>query len=354
MKKYKKIICILTVTLMSFWVLTGCSNTSNASSEKDSSSENTSSENNTDSSVIDYSGITVAGMIFQEDQHALMMQKGMEAAATDYGCNFLSGNCSQDQQKEAEYVNTYVAQGVDGIAIAPLSADGSVSALKSAANAGLKIALSDRDLSDTSFTVGGFTSNQYQLGESTGKVCKEFIESEMDGKANIAVIQYKSFHESSIPRVEGFEDQVTQLDGVKIVSDQDSWETDKAYAMVQDLLNSDLDVNLIFCNNENAVLSAAKAVIQAGRAGEVFVFGVDCSEQIASVMQENKDVLKAVTAQDPYTLGYDAMDAVIKSIAGEETGVEPGETVEIDGTLITCDDDKALQDYLDMVHSATE
>lgn len=349
----KKIMTSIAAVSIVVAMVTGCGSSSSTSAGSSSSTKATSDSNSTASSV-DMSDIKVAGMVYYEDQHASLVQAGMKGAAEEYGVQFFNSNCGQDQSKETEYINTYVSQGIQGIAISPLSADGSIASLKAAAEDGVKIALSDTTLNDTSFIECGFTSDQYQLGESTGEVAKKFIEEELGGKAKIAVIQFKAFlAENSVPRVEGFEDQVTQLDGVEIVSDQDGWETDKVYSMVTDILNSDMGVNIIFCNNETAIVAAESAIEAAGKQGEVYLFGVDGSKEIAEILQEDTGVLVATTAQDPYALGYDTMEAVIKSIIGENTGFEKGQTIGVEGTLLSKDDQETVQAYLDKLASVS-
>ena len=57
----------------------------------------------------------------------------------------------------------------------------------------------------------------------TGEACAKYIEENMDGKAKIGILQFKSLlPEQSGARSQGFIDEVTKLPGVEIVSDQDA------------------------------------------------------------------------------------------------------------------------------------
>ena len=47
-----------------------------------------------------------------------------------------------------------MSQGVNGIAIAPLSKDASIANLKQAAAKGIKVAITNMSITDTSFLVG--------------------------------------------------------------------------------------------------------------------------------------------------------------------------------------------------------
>ena len=64
------------------------------------------------------------------------MVKGYEDAGAKYGIKVVTANTNNDQAKETELIQTYMAQGVSGIAIAPLSKDASIANLKQAADQG--------------------------------------------------------------------------------------------------------------------------------------------------------------------------------------------------------------------------
>src|SRR5690242_21487123 len=83
--------------------------------------------------------LTIAGVVFQDDQFMKSMTQGYEDAGKKYGIKILTANTNNDQAKEAELIQTYIAQAVDGIAIAPLSQDASIPNLKDAQSKGIQI-----------------------------------------------------------------------------------------------------------------------------------------------------------------------------------------------------------------------
>lgn len=293
------------------------------------------------------SDITVAGVVYLEDQFMKLMTTGYKAAADQYGVKFLSANVNNDQAKETNQINTYVANGVDGIAIAPLNEESSITTLRSAASQGVKIALTDSTLNNADFIVGGYTSDQSQLGASTGSVAKKYIEETLGGQAKIAIVQFKSLlPEKSAARVNGFKGQLEGISGVEFVADQDAWVQDDAVSVVNDILTAHPDVNLIFAANDGGTVGATMAVKNAGKAGSVAVFGIDASEQIASMLQSDDNILQAVTGQDAYTMGYQSMELLIKAIQGEDTGVEAGQILTVDGILLDRQDQEGISTFL--------
>ena len=293
------------------------------------------------------SDITVAGIVYLEDQFMKLLSTGYTDAAKKYGVKCLTSNVNNDQAKETNQINTYVTQGVKGIAIAPLNEESSITTLKNAASNGMKITLCDSTLANADFIVGGYTSDQKQLGASTGNVAKKFIEEKLGGKAKIAVVQFKSLlPEKSAARSGGFLDVVKTLPGVEVVADQDAWMQDTAVSTVNDILTAHPDVNIIFAANDGGTVGATMAVKNAGKAGSVYVFGIDASEQIASMLQDSDNVLQAVTGQDAYSMGYKSMELLIKDILGENTGVTKGAIETVDGILLDRADQSGIDTFL--------
>ncbi|HLO34218.1 MAG TPA: hypothetical protein VK249_34045, partial [Anaerolineales bacterium] len=53
--------------------------------------------------------LTIAGVVFQDDQFMKSMTQGYEDAGAKYGIKVLTANTSNDQAKEAELIQTYIA-----------------------------------------------------------------------------------------------------------------------------------------------------------------------------------------------------------------------------------------------------
>jgi simple sugar transport system substrate-binding protein/ribose transport system substrate-binding protein len=290
--------------------------------------------------------IRVAGVVFQEDQFMKLLQKGFEDAAKAAGAECLLANTNNDQAKETELINTYISQQIDGIAIAPLSNTTSVAMLKRASDAGLKIAVCNTNLTNAPFIVGGYTSDQKELGRRTGEVCRKFITQKLGGKAKIAILQFKSLlPEQSGDRTSGFLEEVKKLPGVEIVADQDAWLQDRAVQVAGDILTAHPEVNIIWSANEGGTIGAAMAVKNAGKAGQVFVFGTDASEQIVQMLKDPANVLQAVTGQDPYTQGYKTMETLIKAIKGGDISKTKGKCIPVPGITLSRDDKAGIEKF---------
>ena len=83
--------------------------------------------------------LVVAGVVFQSDTFMQTVQAGMQAAADEVGAEIIMGNTENKLDKEASMIDDYITRGVNAIVITPISADGSVAALKKAKEAGITI-----------------------------------------------------------------------------------------------------------------------------------------------------------------------------------------------------------------------
>lgn len=289
--------------------------------------------------------ITVAGIVFQDDQFMNMLTKGYQDAAADAGVKCLTDNTNNDQAKETELINTYLAQGVDGLAISPLNGDASVAALKAADQQGMKVALTNIDLADADFIVAGYTSDDYTNCHLAGQEAAEIIKEKFgDQKINIAIVQFASLlPDNSANRVKGYEDALTE-GGIQfeVVADQDAWLQDTALEAASGILTAHPEVNVIITVNDGGTIGSVMAVQNAGLSDKILVFGHDGSDQISGMILDDSSPLQCVVAQDPYGQGYKAMTALIKAIEGEDYSATKGKCTYLDGIVLSNRDKDAV------------
>src|ERR1051326_6111846 len=130
-----------------------------------------------------------AAIGFQEDQFFKLAQGGMKSAADKAGVELLTGSSAGSLDKEMTLVDTYTAQKVKAIVIAPLNTKSSIPALQRAHDAGIKIVTYDNAL-QADFPESTIKSDPILLGRPTGEAAKKYIETKLGGKAKIAVITY--------------------------------------------------------------------------------------------------------------------------------------------------------------------
>jgi sugar transport system substrate-binding protein len=273
----------------------------------------------------------IAGMVFQEDQFFRLVLFGMRDAARKNGVELLEANSVGKPDREIQLVNTYIASGVDAIIVSPLSAKASLAALTRAREKGITVVTYNTTV-EGDVPASFVESDQVDLGASTGREAKAYIEQHLGGKAQIAILAFLSnAPEQSMARVSGFKSEVMKLPGVTIVAEQDAWMPETAVKKAGDILTANPGVNVIWAANEGGTLGAVMAVKNAGRAGNVAVFGTDTGEQMMDFLLADDNILQAATGQRPFEIGSMAVDAAVRALKGEPVQKK----VSLPGVLMT-------------------
>lgn len=347
MKRNLTVLCLLMVVAL---LLVGCAPAAPAETEAPADAQEPADDTAAEDQQPEAKGGKIAGIVFQEDQYMKLLQMGYKDAVEEGGYEFMPANTNLQQGKEAELINTYCDQKIAGLAITPVSEAASVASMEQAAEAGIIVGVCNSNFvgENENFTAT-FNPKQYEMGKQTGLAAAEFIKkNNMTGTIKLAIVQFKTLiPEQSLDRVNGFMDQIKDLEGVEIevVTDQDAWMQDKAITLVTDIITAHPDVNIIYAANEGGAIGATMAVQNSGKAGDIYVFGQDCSDVIVKLLREDTDILQAVCGEDPYVLGYETAKAVVESLdSGKAVG--NGELREIPLTTLVRGDEAAIDTFL--------
>lgn len=290
----------------------------------------------------------IAGVVFQEDQFMKTLSAGYAAAAKDRGYEIQLANTTNDQSKETDFINTYAAQKIAGVAIAPMNSQVSPAVLSDANEAGLAIAICNTTIDAFPYAAASYSADNFSFCHQTGENAAKYLLAKDPNKVYKAgVIQFKTqLPEQSADRVAGFFAALDEA-GVKyeIVADQDAWLQDMAVAKAGDVLAANPDIDFIYAANDGGTVGSVMAVENAGLAGKTVVFGTDASEQIVDLLKDSKGILQAVTGQDPYAIGYSTVEALVNKIEGIHFEGE-GKTNIIPGIPLVRGDDAALDAFL--------
>jgi len=273
---------------------------------------------------------------------------GVNAAGEELGVDVIVQSSDADINREADIIDNFIAQQIDGLAWMPQSDQASVAAFNRAYDADNPIVTfnSRVDTPNSKYFVG---VDNYDLGRLTGEHAVEYIQNHMGGEAKIAVIGITKYS-VGIERVDGFMEVVQELPGVEIVAKQDAEFREEGLEVVESVLQANPDTDLIWCWNLTSMLGAAAAVQSAGLQDDIVMMGTDMSLDVARLMLNEDSFLKAVTTQQPYEIGY-------RSI---ENAVELAQTGETDTTVLvplktyTSDEKGELQQYIEERDYLTE
>ncbi len=271
----------------------------------------------------DESELTVAFMTHVENQWGTQVTDGATLAAKEHGVKLLVGNFNQDETKMIELLDTWRASGVDGILCSPR--DSSKELLNQMSEEGIAIGCYNQYLEGVQSLVS-ITYSQSGLGEACVETALQVIEEKLNGEPHIGIIGGKQGSSISDARDYGF------FDGIKAVYPDAEIENynwtmvpEEGLAYATDMMTANPDLNIIFGGSEAGVIGAVNAIRNLGKEGEVFVFGIDATEQMCQMLLDDDEILWALGGQDATYMAYAAMDALINRMTGKDTDYVVGE-----------------------------
>ncbi len=287
--------------------------------------------------------IVIAATGLQQDQFTNVLMNGYQSKADELGIKILLANSQLSPDKESEMINNFLEAGVQGIIIEPVNPDASAAMAELAAARGIPVFACAIPINSDVIFASSINDN-YDLGTSTGQGALKFLEKTFGKEQEIkcAILAYDSADPTgSQGRISGFQDQVTEFN-FNYVARQDVT-TDNAYQVVTDIITANPDLNLIYSASENGLIGSYNAIKAAGKEGQIFVVGVDCSAQICDMMLDDTNIIQVTTAQAPYEQGEYAVQTVYDYIV---SGKEPEEAhLKLEGILVTREDENGIKEF---------
>lgn len=295
---------------------------------------------------------TIAGLVHCENQWAAMLMAGMEAAASEYGFEFVSSNYNSDAVREAELVNTYITQGVSGIIASPSQTAASV--YRQAVDQGIPVAVVNGSLDNNDFSVCFVRYSNYDLGKAAAEGTVDYITEQLDGKP----VWHRFFYSPGTDcdqRGNAAIDVYTEAFGEEYgqpISESSTKDSAQAMQQVTDALTANPDINLIFCENEDQYNGARAAILSLGLQDSVICAAVDCSVAMCEHLLDPEDnILQSAGAQNSYDMGYIGCKYLCETILGTRTDYEPGAEELLEVPALNKNDLEAVQEFYDMLLS---
>ena len=202
--------------------------------------------------------------------------------------------------------------------LAPSDPEALAPVVKRAYESGIPVVIIDSALTDgAKGTYQAFLStDNCAAGE---EVAKRMID-EAGTEGKVAVMSYVAGVGSEIGRVGCFSDYLTANSDLEIVGPYYS-QSQMAQALNQttDILASNPDLVGIFGANEPTAVGMGRAIMQAGKAGQLVALGFDGNEDLQQFVREG--LMEATAVQGSFAMGEKGVNAIIDILGGEK--VEP-------------------------------
>ncbi len=270
--------------------------------------------------------------LVQINQQALFfnqMNEGAQAAADAAGVNLVIFNANNDPAAQNSAIETYIQQGVDGLAVVAIDVNGIMPAVEQAAAAGIPVVAIDAILPDTGPQLAQIGVDNAAAGADLGAVFNDWAGAA--GGAKIGIVGALNSFIQNV-RLDGFEGAISGTAGVTMAGTVDGQNVqDTALAAAENLMTANPDMTAIYATGEPALLGAIAAVESQGRQADVKVFGWDLTA--SAIAGIDAGYVEAVIQQDPAGMGAAAVDALV-TITGGGT-VEKSISVPV--TIVTKD-----------------
>lgn len=295
-------------------------------------------------------GEQIAGLITKTDTNPFFvkMKEGAQQAATQQGLKLQSFAGKQDGDNEAQVqaIESLMSAGAKGFLITPSDSKAIVPSIDKARQQGLLVIALDTPTDPANAVDATFATDNYQAGKLIGQWAKAKFEK--DGKqAKIAMLDLNANQVSvDVKRDQGFLDGfgIPVGDANKIGDENDprivghdvtDGAEDKGRTAMENLLQKDPSINLVYTINEPAAAGAYQALKAAGKDKAVTIVSIDGG--CPGVDNVAKGVIGATSMQFPLkmaSLGVEAIATFAKT--GEKPKATEGKDfVDTGAQLIT-------------------
>jgi ribose transport system substrate-binding protein len=256
--------------------------------------------------------------VFWKSVHAGALRAARELGEQGIGVDiqWKGALLENDREGQINVVQDFVAQGVDGIVLAPLDSTALVPSVIHARDSGIPTVIFDSGLADETVTVSYVATDNY----NGGALAAREIGKRTGGKGNVILLRYNVGSESTEARERGFLETLKKEfpEMVMLSDDQYSGTTAiQAQNKALELCNQFGDkVNAFFAVCEPDTMGVLAALEQEGLAGKVIFIGFDPGPQLVQGLADKK--IHGLVLQDPVAMGYLSVKTLVASLRGEK------------------------------------
>jgi fructose transport system substrate-binding protein len=262
------------------------------------------------------------------------MKEGAEAKANELGVEVQSfaGKKDGDNETQVAAVENLIAAGAKGILITPNDSKAIVPALDKARQAGLLVIALDTQTEPPDAADATFATDNFKAGELIGQWAAAKFEGQ---EAKIAMLDLNPEQVSvDVQRDQGFlkgfgidvkdESKIGDEDDPRIVGhDVTDGAPEGGRTAMENLLQKDPGINLVYTINEPAAEGAYEALKAAGKEGDVTIVSVDGG--CPGVESVKNGVIGATSQQYPLKMASLGVEAVVEfAESGEKPEPSPG------------------------------
>jgi len=266
--------------------------------------------------------------------------RGWDAAGEQLGVKTsFAGPVEFDAQAQARVINECIAKKVAGILISPADPNVIIESCERAMKAGIPVVLANCVVNSEDAYYAFLGSDNYNVGVVGGTKAAEIL----NGKGKVAILTMPGVlvHEQ---RKTGYLETFAKYPDIEVVAIADtkadpSVGLEKAAGIIQ----ANPDLGLIVGTDSVGGAAAARAVLEAGKKGEIHIIGMDRDVDILNFIKDGtvdaslaseSFITKFMALHYLYWIKHDMMKPVTANTSWRDANVPPVPRVTDTGTMV--------------------
>lgn len=241
------------------------------------------------------------------------IKQAVEAEAKTRGIEVVTVDAKGDGPTQVNQIQDLLTQDIDALIYIPAGAAAATVPVKLARNAGVPVINIDRNADGAP----GDTFLATDSVASANAVCKHILD-KAGGKGNMVIIHGQKGTTPEVDRSKGCMEALKAYPDVKIVAEQWSnlWSQDEGFQIMQNMLQANPDVSIVFAQADGLALGAAQAIKVAKPTQTIVVGGFDGDTAALEALKNG--VFDVTATQQTQKMGRDAVDMAAKIVSGEK------------------------------------
>lgn len=242
----------------------------------------------------------------------VLLAESAKARAEELGYEAVIFDSQNNSSKETEHFDNIIAAGYGAILFNPTDADGSVVNVKRAKEAEIPVFCMDREINARDVATCQILSDNYSGCVAIGK---EFVRT-VGREGKYAELLGLVGDNNTWNRSRGFHTVVDRFPDLKMVAQQSAdFDRNTAMMVMESILQAHGDLVGVFCGNDAMAMGAYQAILAAGKADEIKIFGFDGERDVLNAIREGKII--ATGMQSPVLMARTAAEFAHRYLTGD-------------------------------------
>jgi ribose transport system substrate-binding protein len=257
-------------------------------------------------------GITTFDLV---NPYWVKLVEGAQTKADEKGIELVVADPNDDNAKQLNALENFIAMGVDGIIVSALQPAATEQVLSDAQDAGIKIIAQSMETPVADIWV---SAAEWDMGYTIGVEAGKWIRDRLNGEAEVLILANDQIPQMII-RKEGVIAGMTEYaPNAEVVAVQDANITELGMRVTENVVQSNPNLKVVVALNDAGALGALAAVESAGLASDdFFIGGVDATPEAREKI-DGGTAFRASVDNIPYENGMMNIDLMLELLAGED------------------------------------